>query len=86
MEIRDLLSFYEYDGTMDHIQGSALGVNNDPAWVLKILELMEAVDAWIEEQDVASLSIPVECILNYWSWNCSYRSCQTGLLMQDQLV
>jgi elongation factor Tu len=56
MEIRDLLSFYEYDGTMDHIQGSALGVNNDPAWVLKILELMEAVDAWIEEQDVASLS------------------------------
>src|SRR5690606_1239791 len=32
------------------IQGSALGgLNNDAAWVPKILELMEAVDAWIEE-------------------------------------
>ena len=51
MEIRDLLSFYEYDGDNGPvIQGSALGgLNNDPAWVPKILELMEAVDAWIEE-------------------------------------
>ncbi|MFQ3174148.1 MAG: elongation factor Tu [Flavobacterium sp.] len=51
MEIRDLLSFYEYDGENGPVvQGSALGgLNNDPAWVPKILELMEAVDAWIEE-------------------------------------
>jgi elongation factor Tu len=51
MEIRDLLSFYEYDGDNGPVvQGSALGgLNNDPAWVPKILELMEAVDAWIEE-------------------------------------
>jgi elongation factor Tu len=51
MEIRDLLSFYEYDGDNGPvIQGSALGgLNNDPAWVPKIIELMEAVDAWIEE-------------------------------------
>jgi elongation factor Tu len=51
MEIRDLLSFYEYDGDNGPvISGSALGgLNNDPAWVPKILELMEAVDAWIEE-------------------------------------
>jgi elongation factor Tu len=30
-------------------------LNNDPTWVPKILELMEAVDAWIEEpiRDVA---------------------------------
>jgi elongation factor Tu len=51
MEIRDLLSFYEYDGDNGPvIQGSALGgLNNDAAWVPKILELMEAVDAWIEE-------------------------------------
>jgi elongation factor Tu len=51
MEIRDLLSFYEYDGDNGPvISGSALGgLNNDPAWVPKIIELMEAVDNWIEE-------------------------------------
>ncbi|RZJ63323.1 MAG: elongation factor Tu, partial [Flavobacterium sp.] len=51
MEIRDLLSFYEYDGDNGPvIQGSALGgLNADPNWVPKILELMEAVDQWIEE-------------------------------------
>lgn len=51
MEIRDLLSFYEYDGDNGPvIQGSALGgLNNDPAWVPKIIELMEAVDNWIQE-------------------------------------
>jgi len=49
MEIRDLLSFYEYDGDNGPvIQGSALGgLNADPNWVPKILELMEAVDNWI---------------------------------------
>jgi elongation factor Tu len=51
MEIRDLLSFYEYDGDNGPVvQGSALGgLNGDPNWVPKILELMEAVDSWIEE-------------------------------------
>jgi len=51
MEIRDLLSFYEYDGDNGPVvQGSALGgLNSDPAWVPKIIELMEAVDSWIEE-------------------------------------
>ena len=53
MEIRDLLSFYDYDGDNGPvIQGSALGgLNADPNWVPKILELMEAVDAWIEEPE-----------------------------------
>ena len=53
MEIRDLLSFYEYDGDNGPVvQGSALGgLNNDPVWVPKIIELMEAVDAWIEEPE-----------------------------------
>jgi elongation factor Tu len=65
MEIRDLLSFYEYDGDNGPvIQGSALGgLNNDPNWVPKIIELMEAVDAWIEEpvRDVAKpFLMPVE--------------------------
>ncbi len=51
MEIRDLLSFYEYDGDNGPVvQGSALGgLNNDPAWVPKIIELMDAVDSWIQE-------------------------------------
>jgi elongation factor Tu len=50
MEIRDLLSFYDYDGdNTPVIQGSALGgLNNDPKWVPSVLELMEAVDTWIE--------------------------------------
>ena len=65
MEIRDLLSFYEYDGDNGPvIQGSALGgLNNDPAWTPKILELMAAVDVWIEEpiRDVAKpFLMPVE--------------------------
>jgi elongation factor Tu len=65
MEIRDLLSFYDYDGDNGPvIQGSALGgLNNDPAWVPKIIELMEAVDAWIEEpvRDIAKpFLMPVE--------------------------
>ena len=65
MEIRDLLSFYDYDGDNSPVvQGSALGgLNNDPAWTPKILELMEAVDSWIQEpeRDVAKpFLMPVE--------------------------
>jgi len=49
MEIRELLSFYEYDGdNIPIIQGSALGgLNGDAAWVPKIQELMDAVDSFI---------------------------------------
>jgi len=49
MEIRELLSFYEYDGdNIPVIQGSALGgLNGDAAWVPKIQELMDAVDSFI---------------------------------------
>ena len=51
MEIRELLSFYEYDGdNTPLIAGSALGALNDEAeWVGKIDELMAAVDSYIEE-------------------------------------
>jgi elongation factor Tu len=51
MEIRDLLSFYKFDGdNTPVIQGSALGgLNGEEKWVDKIMELMEAVDTWIEE-------------------------------------
>ncbi|MER0441607.1 elongation factor Tu [Emticicia sp. W12TSBA100-4] len=49
MEIRELLSFYKYDGdNIPVIQGSALGgLNGEPTWVAKIDELMEAVDTFI---------------------------------------
>jgi len=51
MEVRELLSFYDYDGDNGPvIAGSALGaLNGDQKWVDTVLELMEAVDVWIEE-------------------------------------
>ncbi len=51
MEVRELLSFYEYDGdNAPVIQGSALGaLNGEPEWVDKVMELMDAVDTYIEE-------------------------------------
>ena len=50
MEIRELLSFYEYDGdNAPIIQGSALGgLNGDAKWEPSIIELMAAVDEYIE--------------------------------------
>ena len=50
MEVRDLLSFYEYDGDNGPvISGSALGaLNGEEKWVNTVKELMEAVDSWIE--------------------------------------
>lgn len=50
MEVRELLSFYEYDGdNTPVIQGSALGgLNGDAKWSETIVKLMDAVDTWIE--------------------------------------
>ena len=49
LEIRELLSFYEFDGdNIPVIQGSALGgLNGEAQWVDKIKELMDAVDEYI---------------------------------------
>ena len=49
MEVRELLSFYQFDGdNAPVIHGSALGgLNGDPTWSPKILELMDAVDSFI---------------------------------------
>ncbi len=49
MEVRELLSFYEFDGdNVPVIRGSALGaLNGDPKWEEKVLELMQAVDEYI---------------------------------------
>ena len=49
MEIRELLTFYQYDGTNTPvIRGSALGaLNGEPKWVDTVMALMDAVDTWI---------------------------------------
>ena len=50
MEIRDLLNEYGFEGDdTPIIRGSALkALEGDPAWTGKIMELMDAVDSWIE--------------------------------------
>ena len=49
MEIRDLLTFYNFDGdTTPIIRGSALGaLNGEEKWVETVNQLMEAVDTYI---------------------------------------
>ena len=49
MEVRDLLSKYDFDGdNAPVIRGSALGaLNGEPQWEAKVLELMDAVDSYI---------------------------------------
>ena len=51
MEVRELLSKYEYDGdNIPVVQGSALGaLNGEEKWVESIVNLMDAVDAHIPE-------------------------------------
>jgi elongation factor Tu len=69
MEVRDLLSTYEYDGDNSPvIQGSALGaLNGDAKWVETVNELMAAVDTWIElpvrDQDKPFL-MPIEDVFS----------------------
>ncbi|GHT21374.1 elongation factor Tu [Bacteroidia bacterium] len=49
MDMRDLLSFYQYDGdNVPVIRGSALGaLNGEAEWEDKVMELMDAVDSYI---------------------------------------
>ena len=49
MEVRELLSFYQYDGdNTPIILGSALGaLNGEAKWEEKVMELRDAVDNWI---------------------------------------
>ena len=69
MEVRDLLSSYEYDGDNTPVlQGSALGaLNGEQKWVDSVLTLMESVDEWIElpvrDQDKPFL-MPVEDVFS----------------------
>ncbi|AHF60541.1 elongation factor Tu [Spiroplasma mirum ATCC 29335] len=49
MEVRDLLSQYDFDGdNAPVVKGSALGaLNGEPQWEEKVMELMDAVDNYI---------------------------------------
>ena len=51
MEIRELLSFYEFPGDdIPIVSGSALGaLNGEAQWVDKVMELMDSVDSYIPE-------------------------------------
>jgi len=51
IEIRDILNKYDFPGDdVPVIRGSALGgLNDDPQWEPKIIELMDAVDKYIPE-------------------------------------
>jgi elongation factor Tu len=69
MEIRELLSFYKFDGdNAPIIHGSALGaLNGEPKWEEKVIELMAAVDSYIpippREVDKSFL-MPVEDVFS----------------------
>jgi elongation factor Tu len=69
MEVRELLSFYDYDGDNSPvILGSALGaLNGEQKWVDTVLKLMEEVDSWIElpKRDVEKdFLMPVEDVFS----------------------
>ncbi|MBL6655395.1 MAG: elongation factor Tu [Flavobacteriaceae bacterium] len=69
MEVRDLLSFYDYDGdNTPVVLGSALGaLNGEQKWVDSVMKLMESVDAWIElpEREVdKDFLMPVEDVFS----------------------
>jgi|TARA_B110000259_G_scaffold89023_1_gene103537 elongation factor Tu len=69
MEVRELLSFYDYDGdNTPVILGSALGaLNGEQKWVDTVMNLMAEVDVWIElpKRDVEKdFLIPVEDVFS----------------------
>ena len=69
MDMRELLSFYEFDGdNTPIIRGSALGaLNGVPEWEDKVMELMDAVDTWIQlpKRDVDKpFLMPVEDVFS----------------------
>ena len=69
MEIRELLSSYEYDGdNIPVIRGSALaGLNGEASGIKNVEDLMEAVDTWIPEPTRAvdkDFLMPVEDVFS----------------------
>ena len=50
MEMRELLEQYDFEEDTPIIRGSALGaLNGVPEWEAKVMELMDAVDNWIQD-------------------------------------
>ena len=69
MEVRELLSFYDYDGdNTPVVLGSALGaLNGEQKWVDTVMNLMSEVDTWIElpKRDVDKDALmPVEDVFS----------------------
>ena len=69
MEVRELLSFYDYDGdNTPVVLGSALGaLNGEAKWVDSVLKLMSEVDSWIElpKRDIEKDALmPVEDVFS----------------------
>ena len=69
MEVRELLSFYDYDGdNTPVVLGSALGaLNGEQKWVDTVMKLMDEVDTWIElpKRDVDKDALmPVEDVFS----------------------
>ncbi|MCF0207065.1 MAG: elongation factor Tu [Bacteroidales bacterium] len=69
MEVRDLLSKYDFDGdNTPVIRGSALGaLNGEPQWEAKVEELMAAVDEWIplpQRENEKPFLMPVEDVFS----------------------
>ena len=68
MEMRDLLSQYDFEEDTPFVRGSALGgLNGVAEWEDKIMELMEACDTWIQEpvRDVEKpFLMPVEDVFS----------------------
>ena len=70
-KLESLLSFYEYDGDEGPVvAGSALGaLNGEQKWVDTVMELMAAVDSWIElpARDVdKDFLMPIEDVFHYY--------------------
>ena len=69
MEVRELLSFYDYDGdNTPVVLGSALGaLNGEQKWVDTVFSLMAEVDQWIElpKRDIEKDALmPVEDVFS----------------------
>ena len=69
MEVRELLSFYQYDGdNTPIILGSALGaLNGEAKWEEKVMELMDAVDSYIplpQRDNEKPFLMPVEDVFS----------------------
>ena len=69
MEVRDLLSKYDYDGdNAPIIRGSALGgLNGEPKWEEKVMELMAAVDEYIplpQRENEKPFLMPIEDVFS----------------------